>query len=430
MRSRLLLSFLLITAPGLCQVVTSDAGPTLKGYVTRFVSPTDFDVNARRIITDKNTTVLVEQSGSGVNELAGSNLASNKLRLGVALEVYGKPDKKTHAINAWEIRIRQRKPEVSGLAVIEAVLPASGERSSSDKLLRADGYVIRITPETKTKFTAPLTSLADLQANVVMQYEGSQQVDGPVLAKNITLYKNAISDGMKKKRQDWDYDPHVVPSDSHQSGLSKQFRGIDASMFPLHRDAAVQERLNTIGGKLIPAYQRNLPVDDDTRINFRFYLVDAPKMRDTFALPSGIILVPYQVVERVQNDSQLAAVLADKIAALMEQQPIPLPATNSQLALTYGAMAIADTVPFASLPYDAVTIPMWISGKNQFHRNQEQRERVTLSLLHEAGFDLTEAPKAWWLLSSKQTKDLAETTPPETSLYMYEQLGTVWANQP
>src|SRR5438105_10606799 len=180
MRTRLLLSFLLIAAPGLCQVVTSDTEPTLKGCVTRFVSPTDFDVNGRRIITDKNITILVEQLGSGGNELAGSTMASNKLRLGVALEVYGKPDKKTHAVNAWEIRIRQRKPEAFGLAVIEAVLPASGGSSNTDKLVRADGYTIRITPGTKTKFMAPLTSLADLQMNGVMQYDGTQQVDGTI----------------------------------------------------------------------------------------------------------------------------------------------------------------------------------------------------------------------------------------------------------
>ena len=53
-------------------------------------------------------------------------------------------------------------------------------------------------------------------------------------------------------------------------------------------------------------------------------LVDAPKWKDAVALPSGIILVPFTEVQRLPDDSQLAVVLADKIAWLIEGQPLIL----------------------------------------------------------------------------------------------------------
>ncbi len=79
----------------------------------------------------------------------------------------------------------------------------------------------------------------------------------------------------------------------------------------------MQARVDAIGATLVAKYQRDLPDADETKINFRFQLIDNKKWHDAVALPSGIILIPHQVVERLQNDSQLATVLADNIATVL-----------------------------------------------------------------------------------------------------------------
>jgi hypothetical protein len=83
----------------------------------------------------------------------------------------------------------------------------------------------------------------------------------------------------------------------------------------------MQPRVDRIGNSLIPDFQRSLPDTDPRKIHFRFQLVDGKKWKDALSLASGVILVPRQIVERLPEDPQLAAVLADNIAEVIEKQP-------------------------------------------------------------------------------------------------------------
>ena len=56
----------------------------------------------------------------------------------------------------------------------------------------------------------------------------------------------------------------------------------------------------------------------------------------------------------------------------------------------------------------------------------EQSARVSLGLLHDAKYDIYEAPIAWWILASRKPKDLADIAMPERARYLYQMLGTTW----
>jgi hypothetical protein len=405
MRYRLLLCLLLWTTCAFSQTTE----PTLKGPVTRYVSMTDFDVSGWKVVRDRETEVLM----TGPGGLATNANDSTKLYIGELVSVYGSEQNKTRSIKAEQLRVfPPAARHVEGLAVIEAVLPGA------DKVVSADGHRIRIAAQTQTKFVKPLSSAVDIGTNVIMKYDGLLQPDGVVLADSATFYQNVVSDAAIKKREQWEYDPQTIKADSKQPGASKFFRGRDASYFPPYDDATMLARLRLIGGKLVPAYQKGLAASDPTRIDFRFYLIDAPKWRDPVPLPSGIVLVPYEGVKRMKNDSQIAALLADKVAWLVEQQPIQLPLTNGQIAGQLGIDA-AGAIPFAGLGVAGAEVGVGISALKRMHRNQEQRARVSLALMQEAGFDVTEAPKAWWILSLKDGKDMSRSNPPENVQYMY-----------
>lgn len=412
----LLCSLLLLSASGFSQDSTD---PLLKGPVTRFVSMSDFDVRGKRIVAESGARITMHKA-DGTAELLS---APPKLYVGQSVDVYGQEQRKTHAIKATKVVVyAANSHEVSGLALIEEVLSAGAGNSGTDRLVRADGYRISITPKTQVKFVKPLSSAAEIGTNLWVEYKGKWNPNGVVVADKVSFYKNVISDGLKKERDHWEYDPNAVSADSHQSPLSKGFRGKDASWFPPHKDAAMEARVRAIGEKLVPAYQKGLAAGDPTKINFRFYLIDAPKERDAFALPSGIVLVPYQVIEKLQNDSQVAAVLADKVACLMEEQPIPLPLSNGQLAESAGWTA-AEFVPFAGLGASVYQVGSGVSAHERGISDREQRERVSLSLMQDAGYDLLEAPKAWWILSLKKGGDMSKSGPPSNAMYMYGLVG-------
>jgi predicted Zn-dependent protease len=190
----------------------------------------------------------------------------------------------------------------------------------------------------------------------------------------------------------------------------------------------MQARIDAIGAKLVPKYQFEFPYTEETRIDFRFYLVDAPKWRDAMPLPNGIVLVPYQLVGWMQNDSQLAAILADKVACLLEKQPMFLPATDADLAMDAAELG-ARVVPFVGPAEDIAGLTFGVNSLRQTHLRRQQRDRVSLALMHDAGYDVMQAPIAWWLLSSKKQKDVAEIPQPARAKYFYEVLGETWASE-
>jgi len=86
----------------------------------------------------------------------------------------------------------------------------------------------------------------------------------------------------------------------------------------------MQARVEEIGNSLVPDYQARIARQRSRQIHFR-QVVDNKHFCgllacEAYAMPGGIIQVPHQIVERMQNDSQLAAVLADAIACILERQ--------------------------------------------------------------------------------------------------------------
>ena len=57
-----------------------------------------------------------------------------------------------------------------------------------------------------------------------------------------------------------------------------------------------------------------------------------------------------------------------------------------------------------------------------------QSGRVSLGLLHDAGYDITQAPIAWWLLAKSSAHDLSSIPLPPRAANLYRSLGMTWHN--
>jgi predicted Zn-dependent protease len=189
----------------------------------------------------------------------------------------------------------------------------------------------------------------------------------------------------------------------------------------------MQERISRIGASLIPPYQRQLPAGDPTKIAFQFQVVDRPNSHEAFVFPSGIILIPHQVVERLQNDSQVAAVLAYNMAIALEKQEYRMqPAHTSMSVADIATAAGGAFVPGLSL----ASLAMYPKSKSMETDLFNQSGRVSLGLLHDAGYDIQQAPVAWWILASKRSKSLSETSVPPRAINLYQAIGLVWKSCP
>jgi hypothetical protein len=93
-------------------------------------------------------------------------------------------------------------------------------------------------------------------------------------------------------------------------------------------------------------------------------------------------------------------------------------------------VAIAATLAGALVPHAGPGIAgNGASGEVQIlMKEMEQRDRVSLALLHDAGYDIVQAPMAWWLLAPGKQKSLTEINLPKRAAYLYSILGETWHN--
>ena len=387
----------------------ADPDATVEGPVTRLVSISDFDVGLYNVALLPTAQVLLYwPDGSHV-------LAKDPVRLflGERVAVYQSDAKGANKIEIFQPAVHA----VDGTATVEAVLPGT------EMEVRADGYQIRIGAKTKVKYEKPFAAASDVKPNAVLTYKGMLQKDGTVLASAAAFFDSEVTPDMLKARKEFEYDPSAVSAESHQSGVSRNMRGTDARFFPLHGDAAMQARISASGAKLIPEYQRNLKPDDPARISFRFFVVDAPKDSEaSYPLPSGIVLVPYQVVQKLADDSQLAAILADAVARLIEVQPIALPLSNGQITKSV-VKTTAEMTAIGAIGTSIVNA----SAEDRVRKGAEQRARVSLSLMRDAGFDPTAAPKAWTALARDEASPIAMIQLPPMAKYLYGRIAEVEA---
>jgi hypothetical protein len=391
--------------------------PILSGYVTRAIG-SDFDVNGVHILCGNDTRVELP---SGEAYHPG---CPDRPYVGLAMDVYGRRKKKLNAIAADRLDPKpHRLGDVSGFAVIDAV---TGSAAAATLQFRTDGYSILLDAKTEVGLEPPLNSIADVMPNVWVEYDAKARPDGVLVARSARFRQDFITDREDSMKAKTEYDPSAVPPTAKQNPVAIA-AGVppDPRKIPPWPDRAMQERVNRIGQKLIPSWQQQLAASDPSRIAFRFQLVDGKHWPWVLTLPSGIILVPHEVVERMENDSQLAEVLADAIACVLEKQTYRMRIANAAITAG-GAASWAEFLPVIGGPATLAGIGAGSAQVVVVRREEHQSGRVSLDLMRDAGYDINEAPVAWWLLNTHKPQPVASIRMPDRASYLYRMLGEVW----
>jgi len=285
--------------------------------------------------------------------------------------------------------------KLSGLGVIEKVVS-----DGPMPVFSADGHLLRIAATADLTFSEELNALTDVGTNVWIHYEGTQDEEGTILVSKATFLpakpsKFIAISGLEFRNITLEL-PRATPPAHKQklrySDSESRFKAID--------DSVLQERLHRIGMSVVPAYQKALPDEHPSKIQFRFYAVDNEKLRSEICSIDGMILLPKPVIERLKSDDQLAAIIADGIALNLQRQAVRLTSASRTFL---GVEAVSDVVGLV-VPGFAIAD---LADLNPLERKvlvllQQQRARIALALLNEAGYDLHQAPEAWRLMAPRQ----------------------------
>jgi predicted Zn-dependent protease len=189
----------------------------------------------------------------------------------------------------------------------------------------------------------------------------------------------------------------------------------------------MQQRVHRIGMALVPAYQRAMADDDPSKIHFRFFAVD-DKVRGSVCLLDGAVLVSTEVLRRLQSDDQLAAVLAVGIACNLQRQAARMVSMNRAVL---GALIAAD-VAGAFVPGLGPAVRGVAGGVDADAEEVmlEERLRISLALMKDAGYDPWQAPQAWRILDPKKPSTNPALLPyPDISCYQMEILNLQYATR-
>lgn len=277
-------------------------------------------------------------------------------------------------------------------------------------------------------------SFDDLALGCFVEVKGQLGLDGIVRAekasyclnnyvKNDRLLREAVqteySDtGLLAVAPPSDLDLPVVGS-LHQGKIT-----VGGLQLKLVEDLRVQAYVNMVGQKLIPHHLKQVPMDAEEKLHFRFFVVDNPVF-NAFAFPDGTIFVNSGLMKVIDNEAQLAAVLGHEIAHVTHEHGRKRYQTHKKIAGGIGVakltlsglikLGVIDQDDMAELLWDAnsfsrgLGITQSLAGailgslslntgnlSNAFFKKHEnQSDRVGLYYMQAAGYDPREAAKIW-----------------------------------
>ncbi len=389
----------------------------IRGYVTEFRSPTDFDIEDYRITRDEGFVLDLENASPDVT------FQLQDVRVGVELEIKGLLNEQTGELKAKAIKV-----DLEQFKSIKQTAFVSGAPEGIQLLdgswageLKSDGQVIRVTNAAKVLFKPtkreeklaeqrsknanpsdqeegfePLKSLDQVTVGMAMTYEGKRDREtGKILAERIEFSTNDLEDGEAKLWKS--LTATAKPSEGLKPGELKINQVGKFKLLPNHE---VQDYVAAMGRRLLPAYQRDMRPEDPRRIPFQFHVVLDNEV-NAFATPNGIVVVNSGLLELLENEAQLAAVVGHEMSHATHEHTWRQQQYHKN---TRFGIALAGAVAGAYGLRGLADLANSINGAivNGHARDLEnQADRIGLEYMTAAGYDPRQAPAVWKLMVKK-----------------------------
>lgn len=395
----------------------------IHGYVTEVRSQTSFEVDDYRVMRDQTLEIDVEKEGDDSEDLP------KQIRVGTEVEIKGEFDPTTMELHARSLKIfpsdlRKLRPRTALVENMPA-LTRSGE--SWRGTFRVDGQLLLVDEKTEVRIVpnntqkkrikeaekarkaaaktgakdieaeaedVAVTRLDDIHRNMFVSYSGRRLEDGQIQATKLVFTDNEFTKGESRLWKS--LNPKIK---GFRTGSPGEIRvaGMKLKTIP---DAELQKYIQDFGLRLVPAAQRDLGVGAENKIPFQFHLVRRNDP-NAFATANGVVCVHSSLLSTVENEAQLAFVLAHEIAHATQEhtrrqmefhrkERLAL-AIGAAVAQAYGKYNVSDMLK--------LTEAAIINGYSRYLENQA--DRLGMEYMINAGFDPREAPRAWKSLSLK-----------------------------
>lgn len=299
-----------------------------------------------------------------------------------------------------------------------------------------DGYPIKLAPGTSIagekgmlkkkkcdcagfmvpKFDHPLLPAGQFYVDI----QGFQDDSGIVEAQKVTLCRNTfskpeqqlIADANKNLTNNTSKITQVpVGVYAPPMGLYNGEIQVGQYSYPLTNNIELQGYVNQVGYRLLPEHVQQGQFEGG-KVSYRFYVIDDP-VPNAFAFPNGMIFIHTGLLDIVENEAQLAAILGHEIAhvthehgreryqnitVIKEGEGLFQTLFNKSLKSQFYEMApdLAPDVASTLVDFSNQLTPAAASNIMKPQTKMEaQADRVGLFYAFQAGYDIREAAKFW-----------------------------------
>lgn len=244
------------------------------------------------------------------------------------------------------------------------------------------------------------SSFKDMMYGMEIDAKGKRMSNGVLEIESGTVVENEFSDVDRKIATSY---KNIMK----RSANEEEINIADTLTLQVLTNITIQTYVNRVANAVIPAYIKKLPEGTPGKIDFSF-LVIKDQSFNACAYPDGTIHIYTGLLEKIENDAQLATIIGHEIAHVVykhsrknyEKQKTQLRISEiTALGQVLGVKG-ADIATVAT----ALGGPILLS--NYSRDFEEQADRIGLTYLYEAGYDPREAPKIWRMLAHEADDEL------------------------
>jgi len=351
-------------------------------FVTSFQPPYEelfVDIAENDFIETENLLLPVNSSTTVVNK-KGKAIDRNLIRPGMEIEITG---------NRYANRIEVSKIQVlTDLEKWEASADGYFESLDGDKAW-IDGRAVRLAPGTIISGEGKqlYRSFNELPLGFRFEVEGVRRPDGVIYARKAKVKPNVFTSGDRKM---FNLAKRGMVMPSKLEGNTGRVAGRTVRFA---NDIELQTYVTRIGNRLIPRYQKDLPLDYPGRITYRFAVIEDDSF-NAFALPDGAIFIHTGLLKQIRTEAQLAAIIGHEIAHVTHEHARD---RAEDPKTTWGglAMILGGAIAGGEVGAQAGAIAANALGNKYGRDSENQADRAGLFYMVQAGYDPREAPKVW-----------------------------------
>ena len=257
-----------------------------------------------------------------------------------------------------------------------------------------------------------------------LKVSGFSDKTGTIVAKKIEVCENTFSESDQILRLNLnnsfsDDGTRIVSAPAGITGVESLHQGkikMGLLEYQLHNDIKIQGYVNLVGNKVIPDYAKKQEYKDKHQVSFRFYVIN-DAVPNAFAFPNGMVFIHTGLLQIMENEAQLAAVLGHEIAHVTYEHSAKRAESNAyldselvksgsrkffeKLGLGNSSNGTVEGDIIESLG-DAIMATKPSDISNLFHKdNETQADRVGMLYMFNAGYDIREAPNFWKIMKTK-----------------------------